>query len=72
MPPTLPFLAGFAAGLWWNHSDPWLMQNGGDHGLRMVTGTLIAAAGAALFWTGSGRSCGSAPASCCSSLPRES
>jgi protein-S-isoprenylcysteine O-methyltransferase Ste14 len=52
MPPTLPFLAGFVAGLWWNHSDPWLMQGDGDHGLRMVAGTLIAAAGAALFWTG--------------------
>ena len=52
MPPTLPFLAGFAAGLWWNHSDPWLMQTAGDNGLRMVAGTLITGAGAALFWTG--------------------
>ena len=52
MPPTLPFLAGFAAGLWWNHSDPWLMQSAGDNGLRMVAGTLITGAGAALFWTG--------------------
>jgi protein-S-isoprenylcysteine O-methyltransferase Ste14 len=52
MPPTLPFLLGFAAGLWWNRSDPWLMQGVGDHGLRMVAGTLITGAGAALFWTG--------------------
>ena len=52
MPPTLPFFAGFAAALWWNHSDPWLMQSGGDQGLRLVAGTLITAAGAALFWTG--------------------
>lgn len=52
MPPTLPFLAGLAAALWWNHADPWLMQSGGDHGLRLVAGTLFVAAGAALFWTG--------------------
>ena len=28
------------------------MQLDGDHGLRLVAGTLIVAAGAALFWTG--------------------
>lgn len=52
MPPTVPFIAAFIAGLCWNHTDPWLMQGDGDHGLRMVAGTLLTAAGAALFWTG--------------------
>ena len=52
IPPTAPFVAGFVAGVLWHYSNPWLMQDGGDHGLRFVAGTLIAAAGAALFWTG--------------------
>jgi len=52
VPPTVPFLTAFVAGLWLNHTNPWLIQSEGDHGLRMVAGTLVTGAGAALFWTG--------------------
>jgi len=52
VPPTLLFLLGFCAGLWWNQADPWPMQNGGEHGWRLLAGTLVAGAGAAVFWTG--------------------
>ena len=52
IPPTAPFVAAFVAALWWHYSDPWPLQGGGDHGLRLVAGTLIGAGGAALFWSG--------------------
>lgn len=52
VPPTLLFVAGYAAGVWLHQADPWSLQDSGEHGWRQVAGIVIAAAGAALFWTG--------------------
>ena len=52
VPPTLLFIAGFVAGVWWHQADPWFMQTTGESSFRLLAGTLIVAAGAAVFWTG--------------------
>src|SRR5262245_2185015 len=52
IPPTLLFVAGFAAALWWNGEFPWPLETAGSDLLRIVTGAFIAGAGAALFGMG--------------------
>src|SRR5512134_3651007 len=52
VPPTLLFVAGLAAGLWWDRRDPWPVQAGDPSAALVFIGSLLLAGGAALFVSG--------------------
>lgn len=52
VPPTLLFVAGLVAGLWWHGYDPWPVQAGDPSTALVIIGGLLLAGGAALFVSG--------------------
>ena len=52
VPPMLLFSAAFAAGVWWNGLQPWLIMTTGDPTLSVLVGSTLVAAGLMLFAAG--------------------
>ena len=52
VPPTLIFVVGFLAGLWWDGQSPWPIQTAGSSTVRLAVGTGVCAFGLWLFGEG--------------------